>query len=66
MDDTVANVKIKVTIVYAQLDPENFCLTLNHRKLRENEKVFDLVKMNGGNKLVFGVTSSSADCCLIF
>ena len=34
IQDTVAEIKIKVTMVYEQLDPEEFSLYLQQRRLR--------------------------------
>lgn len=44
MRDTVEDVRIKITTVYDQLDPEEFILKLNNRTLKKHELMSNLIK----------------------
>ena len=48
MEDTIGDVKIKVTLVYTDLDPDHFVLVLQSRALADNEKIINLVRQKAG------------------
>ena len=47
MTDTVADLKVKITMIYTNLDPNSFQLNLNRRiHIQDEEKMMDLLKKN--------------------
>ena len=50
MNDTVADVKIKATMIYTQLETENFCLMHKTRRLQENETILNILKQHNSNE----------------
>lgn len=65
MTDTIADAKIKITLVYAELDPEKFVLEHNHRRLRESDTIMAIVRNVGANNLTFVVQYDNWCCRLI-
>lgn len=49
MNDTIDDVKIKITMVYTSLDPESFYLSLNNQKLPNTETILNIMKRNQNN-----------------
>ena len=50
VQDSVNEVKIKITLVYEHLDPDKFRLIFNNRILHDQEKIINLMKENNGNE----------------
>ena len=50
VNDTIADVKIKATLVYTALDPADFYLAYNHVRLPESDTIINIMnrtKTNG-------------------
>lgn len=66
VNDTMADVKIKATLVYTALDPADFYLAHNHLRLMESDTIINIMnrtKTNG--ELVLMIKKSSSCCDLI-
>lgn len=65
ISDTIENVKLKTTLIYTMLDTEKFYFTMGERKLRDEEKVTDLLKVSSGPHLLLRINLDSG-CCRLF
>ena len=51
MEDTVADLKVKITMIYTNLSPDSFQLYLNRRTaISDDEKMIDLMKKGEGEQ----------------
>ena len=49
VNDTIADIKIKITLIYTSLETDDFHLSFNHRKLQDEEKLLTILKTHQGD-----------------